>query len=89
MRVAPSPALTRGTYRALTSAPVDAAACSTSSRRDPKEVVAYLKRLPALWADSGAAGRHAPATALFAKVEVEGYRRMEFELTPDAIGLGG
>ena len=61
-------------------------------RRDrrlaPDEVVAYLRSLPALWADSGPEGRQALATALFARTDVEGYERMEYELTPDAIELG-
>ena len=57
-------------------------------RLAPAEVVAYLRSLPAMWADSGPEGRRALATALFAKIEVEGYQRMEYELTPEAIELG-
>ncbi|MFO1540588.1 MAG: hypothetical protein ACKOTZ_09145 [Chloroflexota bacterium] len=57
-------------------------------RLDPAEVVAYLRSLPALWADSGPDGRRALATALFAKTEVEGYQRMFYALTPEAIELG-
>ena len=52
------------------------------------EVVAYLRSLPALWADSGPDGRQALATALFARTDVTGYERLEYELTPDAIELG-
>ena len=33
-------------------------------------------------------GRRALATALFARTEVEGYRRMFYELTPEAIEMG-
>ena len=57
-------------------------------RLAPSEVVDYLRSLPSLWADSGPAGRLAIATALFARTEVEGYQRMTYELTPDAIELG-
>jgi hypothetical protein len=57
-------------------------------RLAPAEVVGYLRSLPSLWPDSGPAGRQAIATALFARTEVEGYRRMTYELTPDAIELG-
>ena len=35
-----------------------------------------------LWTDAGPEGRRALATALFAKLEVEGYQRMEYALTP-------
>ncbi len=45
-------------------------------------------RVPAMWADSGPEGRRALATALFASIEVEGYQRMEYALTPEAIELG-
>ena len=57
-------------------------------RLAPAEVVAYLRSLPAMWTDSGPEGRRALATALFARTEVEGYQRMVYELTPDAIELG-
>ena len=52
------------------------------------EVVAYMRSLPSLWADSGPAGRQALATALFARTDVQGFDRMEYELTPEAIELG-
>ena len=42
----------------------------------------------ALWADAGPDGRQALATALFARTDVMGFERMEYELTPDAIELG-
>jgi len=54
----------------------------------PSEIVAYLRSLPSLWADSGPDGRQALATALFARTDVVGFERMEYELTPDAIELG-
>ncbi len=41
-----------------------------------------------MWADAGPEGRRALATSLFAKLEVEGYRKMTYTLTPDAIDLG-
>ena len=57
-------------------------------RLEPAEVVAYLRSLPSLWADAGPEGRQALASALFAKTEVEGYQKMTYELTPDAVELG-
>ena len=57
-------------------------------RLDPADVVAYLRSLPSLWADAGPEGRQALASALFAKTEVEGYKKMTYELTPDAVELG-
>jgi hypothetical protein len=53
----------------------------------PAEVVGYLRSLPAMRADSGPEGRRALATALFARIEVEGYQKMEYTLTPEAIEL--
>src|SRR5674536_243367 len=52
------------------------------------EVVAYLRSLPALWADSGPDGRQALALALFARTEVIGFEQMSYQLTPEAIELG-
>ena len=57
-------------------------------RMAPDEVVVYLRSLPSLWADSGPEGRQAIASALFTKLEVEGYTKMRYELTPDAVTLG-
>jgi hypothetical protein len=57
-------------------------------RMAPDDVVAYLRSLPSLWNDAGPEGRQALASALFTKLEVEGYRKMRYELTPDAIDLG-
>jgi hypothetical protein len=54
----------------------------------PDEVVAYLRSLPTQWTDAGPEQRQALASALFAKTEVEGYRKMTYELTPDAVELG-
>jgi DNA invertase Pin-like site-specific DNA recombinase len=57
-------------------------------RMAPDEVVAYLRSLPSLWTDAGPEGRQALAAALFTKLEVEGYQKMRYVLTPDAIDLG-
>jgi DNA invertase Pin-like site-specific DNA recombinase len=57
-------------------------------RMAPEEVVAYLRSLPTLWNDAGPEGRQALASALFTKLEVEGYTKMRYELTPDAVTLG-
>ena len=57
-------------------------------RLEPAEVVTYLRSLPTLWADAGPEGRQALASALFANTVVEGYRKMTYELTPDAVELG-
>ena len=54
----------------------------------PDEVVSYLRSLPSLWAEEEPEGRQALATALFARTEVEGYQKMTYELTPDAVELG-
>lgn len=43
------------------------------------EVVAYLRSLPALWADSGPDGRQALALALFARTEVIGFEQMSYQ----------
>jgi hypothetical protein len=59
-----------------------------AGRLSSAEVVAYLRSLPSLWADSGPDGRQALATALFARTDVLGFERMQYELTPDAIELG-
>jgi hypothetical protein len=45
-------------------------------------------RKPSLWKDAGPEGRQALASALFTKLEVEGYTRMRYQLTPDAVDLG-
>jgi hypothetical protein len=57
-------------------------------RLEPAEVVGHLRTLPALWADSGSTGRQALATALFTDLEVQGYQKIGYELTPEAIELG-
>jgi hypothetical protein len=57
-------------------------------RMAPEEVVTYLRSLPSLWDDSGPEGRQALASALFTRLEVEGYQTMRYELTPDAVDLG-
>jgi hypothetical protein len=50
--------------------------------------LAYTRSLPRLWADSGPDGRQALVVAIFARLDVLGFRRLEYELTPDAIDLG-
>ncbi len=57
-------------------------------RLSPLEIVDYLRSLPALWADSGADGRQTISTAVFARLEVLGFEKLEYELTDDAIELG-
>ncbi len=47
-------------------------------RMAPDEVVAYLRSLPTLWNDAGPEGRQALASALFTKLEVEGYTKMRY-----------
>jgi len=59
-----------------------------SRRLTPPEIVDYLRSLPALWADSGPSGRQALVGAIFARTDVLGFERLEYELTPDAIELG-
>ena len=46
------------------------------------------RSLPSLWNDAGPEGRQALASALFTKLEVEGYTKMRYQLTPDAVTLG-
>jgi hypothetical protein len=57
-------------------------------RLTPVEIVDYTRSLPRLWADSGPDGRQALVTAIFARLDVLGFERIEYELTPDAIDLG-
>ena len=59
-----------------------------SRRLTPPEIVDYTPSLPRLWADSGPDGRQALVAAIFAKLAVLGFERLEYELTPDAIDLG-
>jgi DNA invertase Pin-like site-specific DNA recombinase len=60
----------------------------TGPRLTPPEIVDYLRSLPTLWAEAGQDGRQALATAIFARTDVLGFERMEYELTSDAIELG-
>jgi hypothetical protein len=55
---------------------------------DDRTCLAYLRSLPALWADSGLDGRQVLALALFARTEVIGFEQMSYQLTPEAIELG-
>ncbi len=59
-----------------------------SRRLTPPEIVDYLRSLPSLWAAAGLAGRQALVGAIFARTDVLGFERLEYELTPDAIELG-
>ena len=57
-------------------------------RLTPTEIVDYTRSLPRLWADAGPDGRQALVSAIFARLDVLGFQRLEYELTPDAIDLG-
>ena len=57
-------------------------------RLTPLEIVDYLRSLPSLWADAGPDGRQALMGAIFARTDVLGFRRLEYELTEDAVELG-
>jgi hypothetical protein len=57
-------------------------------RLAPDEIVAYLRSLPTLWADSGPEGRQALIGSIFDRTDVLGFERLEYDLTPDAIELG-
>ncbi len=48
----------------------------------------YLRSLPAFWSEAGPDARQVLATAIFARTDVTGFERLEYELTPDAIELG-
>ncbi|HVA84711.1 MAG TPA: recombinase family protein [Candidatus Saccharimonadales bacterium] len=52
------------------------------------EIVDYTRSLPRLWADAGPHGRQALIGAIFARLDVLGFQRLEYELAPDAIDLG-
>jgi hypothetical protein len=67
---------------ALARAPVE------RQRLTPVQIVDYLRSLPSLWADSGPDSRQALVMAIFARLDVLGFQRLEYELTPDAIDLG-
>ncbi len=58
------------------------------ARLSPPQIVDYLRSLPRLWAEAGSDGRQALAVSIFARVDVMGFRRLEYELTDDAIELG-
>lgn len=59
-----------------------------SPRLSPAEVVDYMRALPRLWADSGPDGRQVLVASIFARLDVLGFERLEYELTPDAVELG-
>ena len=57
-------------------------------RLSPPEIVDFLRSLPTLWAEAGPEGRQALVVSIFARLDVLGFERLEYELTPDAIDLG-
>ena len=57
-------------------------------RLTPPEIVDYTRSLPRLWADAGPDGRQAMVVAIFAKLDVLAFQRLEFDLTADAVDLG-
>jgi hypothetical protein len=57
-------------------------------RLSPEEIVDYIRSLPRLWEESDTVGRQALVTAIFTRLDVLGFERLEYELTPDAIDLG-
>jgi hypothetical protein len=59
-----------------------------AGRLSSGEVVDYLRSLPVLWAETGPDGRQALATAIFARTDVVGFERLQYELTREAIELG-
>ena len=48
-------------------------------RLTPPEIVDYTRSLPRLWTDSGPDGRQALVNAIFARHEVLGFQRLEYE----------
>ena len=59
-----------------------------SRRLTPTEIVDYTRSLPRLWTDAGPDGRQAMVGAIFTRLDVLGFQRLEYELTTDAIDLG-
>ena len=59
-----------------------------TQRLTATEIVDYTRSLPRLWADAGPQGRQALVGAIFGRLDVLGFQRLEYELTPDAIDLG-
>jgi hypothetical protein len=57
-------------------------------RLTPSEIVDYTRSLPRLWADSGPDGKQALVGAVFARLDVLGFQRLEYELSPDAMDIG-
>ena len=57
-------------------------------RLTPSEIVDYTRSLPRLWAESGPDGKQALVGAVLARLDVLGFQRLEYELSPDAIDLG-
>ena len=46
-------------------------------RLTPVQIVDYLRSLPSLWADSGPDARQAIVTAMFARLDVLGFQRLD------------
>jgi hypothetical protein len=59
-----------------------------SRRLTLTEIVDYTRSLQRLWADAGPDGRQAMVGAVFSRLDVLGFQRLEYELTTDAIDLG-
>jgi hypothetical protein len=57
-------------------------------RLTAQQIADYTRSLPGLWEESGVVGRQALVVAIFARLDVLGFKRLEYELTPDAIDLG-
>jgi hypothetical protein len=57
-------------------------------RLTPEEIVDYTRSLPRLWEESGSGGRQALVVAIFARLNVLGFKRLEYELTTNAVDLG-
>ncbi len=57
-------------------------------RLTAQEIGEYTRSLPRLWAESGTVGRQSLVVAIFARLDVLGFKQLEYELTPDAIDLG-
>jgi hypothetical protein len=57
-------------------------------RLTAEEIVDYTRSLPRLWEESGPVGRQALVMAIFARLDVLGFKQLEYELTPDAVDLG-
>ena len=57
-------------------------------RLTSQEIAEYTRSLPRLWEESDAVGRQSLVVAIFARLDVLGFKQLEYELTPDALDLG-